>query len=246
MTIGALSGFEYVGILAGESRDPVRTIGRSVMLSAPVIALMFILGTSTVLAYVGSQPIDLIGPIPQTLRLAFGAKSWVAPLSIFMLTVRTVAAGSLLFTGLSRLPLTAGWDHLAPQWFTRLHPRWGTPVNSIMVVGGLIALLMALSMLGVHEQEAYQVLSNASTVHYGVAYVLIFAIPIFGQRSLRARLPRWLPPVAAAGLAASIIAILIAVHPIVEVASRWAYGLKIGGTVLLTNAAGIWIYRRSI
>jgi len=246
MTIGALSGFEYVGILAGESRDPVRTIGRSVMLSAPVIVLMFILGTSSVLAFVGDRPIDLIGPIPQTLRLALGANSWAAPLSIFMLATRTVAAGSLLFTGLTRLPMTAGWDHLAPQWFTKLHPRWGTPVNSIFLVGVVIALLMVLSMFGVHEQEAYQVLANASTVHYGVAYVILFALPLLGRRALRQRLPRRLAPVAAAGLLASLIAVLIAVYPIVDVVSRSAYALKIGGTVLLTNIAGVWIYRRSV
>ena len=246
MTIGALSGFEYVGILAGESRDPVRTIGRSVVISAPVIVLMFILGTSSVLAFVGDRPIDLIGPIPQTLRLALGANSWAAPLSIFMLATRTVAAGSLLFTGLTRLPMTAGWDHLAPQWFTKLHPRWGTPVNSIFLVGVVIALLMVLSMFGVHEQEAYQVLANASTVHYGVAYVILFALPLLGRRALRQRLPRRLAPVAAAGLLASLIAVLIAVYPIVDVVSRSAYALKIGGTVLLTNIAGVWIYRRSV
>jgi len=245
MTIGALSGFEYVGILAGESRDPVRTIGRSVIISAPIIILMFILGTSSVLAFVGDKPIDLIGPIPQTLRLALGPNSWAAPLSIFMIATRTVAAGSLLITGLTRLPMTAGWDHLAPQWFTKLHPRWGTPVNSILVVGVVIACLMALSMLGVHEQEAYQVLANASTAHYGVAYVLLFALPLFGQRALRERLPRGLGFVAAAGLMASFIAVLIAVYPIVDVVSRSAYALKIGGTVLLTNAAAVWIYRRS-
>jgi amino acid transporter len=245
MTIGALSGFEYVGILAGESRDPVRTIGRSVIISAPIIILMFILGTSSVLAFVGDKPIDLIGPIPQTLRLALGPDSWAAPLSIFMIATRTVAAGSLLITGLTRLPMTAGWDHLAPQWFTKLHPRWGTPVNSILVVGVVIAGLMALSMLGVHEQEAYQVLANASTAHYGVAYVLLFALPLFGRRALRQRLPRWLGPVAAAGLMASFIAVLIAVYPIVDVVSRSAYALKIGGTVLLTNVAAVWIYRNS-
>lgn len=245
MTIGGLSGFEYVGILAGESRDPVRTIGRSVLISAPIIILMFVLGTSSVLAFVGDKPIDLIGPIPQTLRLALGPNSWAAPLSIFMIAARTVAAGSLLITGLTRLPMTAGWDHLAPQWFTKLHPRWGTPVNSILVVGMVIGLLMALSMLGVHEQEAYQVLSNASTVHYGVAYVLLFAVPLFGRRKLRKRLPGWLTPVAAAGLMASLIAVLIAVYPIVDVVSRAAYAMKIGGTVLLTNAAAVWVYRRS-
>ena len=30
MALGALSGFEYVAILAGECRNPARTIGRSV------------------------------------------------------------------------------------------------------------------------------------------------------------------------------------------------------------------------
>ena len=35
--------------MAGESRRAERTIGQSVMFSAPVIAAMFILGTSTVL-----------------------------------------------------------------------------------------------------------------------------------------------------------------------------------------------------
>ena len=47
MTVGALSGFEYVAILAGECRGAARTIGQSVAISAPVIAVMFILGTST-------------------------------------------------------------------------------------------------------------------------------------------------------------------------------------------------------
>ena len=73
MTVGALSGFEYVAIMAGECRSAARTIGQSVMFSAPVICLMFILGTSSVLAFIGNQPINVIGPIPQTFRLAFGS-----------------------------------------------------------------------------------------------------------------------------------------------------------------------------
>ncbi len=64
MTTGALSGFEYVAILAGECRSAARTVGQSVAISAPAIALMFILGTSAVLAFAGAGPIDLIGPIP--------------------------------------------------------------------------------------------------------------------------------------------------------------------------------------
>src|SRR5947208_13411155 len=48
LAVGALSGFEYVAILAGETRAPARDIGRSVLIASPVIALAFILGTSSV------------------------------------------------------------------------------------------------------------------------------------------------------------------------------------------------------
>ena len=54
-----------------EARAPARNIGRSVIIAAPIIALMFVLGTSSVLAFVGNAGIDLIGPIPQTLQLGF-------------------------------------------------------------------------------------------------------------------------------------------------------------------------------
>src|SRR5437899_12845251 len=66
LSVGALSGFEYVAILAGETRSPARDIGRSVIIASPVIALMFILVTSSVLAFIGNNPIDLIGPVPRT------------------------------------------------------------------------------------------------------------------------------------------------------------------------------------
>ncbi len=71
LAVGALSGFEYIAILAGECRAPARNISRSVMISAPIIALMFILGTASVLAFVHPDQVDLIGPIPQVLSLAF-------------------------------------------------------------------------------------------------------------------------------------------------------------------------------
>jgi glutamate:GABA antiporter len=245
MTVGALSGFEYVAILAGECRDPERTIGRSVMLSAPVISLMFILGTSSVLAFVGNRHIDLIGPIPQTFRLAFGTAGVagaIAPLAIVLLAARSIASASLLFTGLSRLPMTAGWDHLLPRWFTRLHPRRLTPVNSILFVAFLVMAFILLSMLGVREQEANQLLVNASNVHYAIAYAALFALPLLGSSALRRSLPGWLKVVATAGLASSLIAMFIAVYPIIDVVSRRAYATKIGVTVIVSNLIGVLIY----
>jgi amino acid transporter len=246
ITVGGLSGFEYVAILAGECRSASRTIGQSVVISAPIIALMFILGTSSVLTFVGHQPINVIGPIPQTLRAAAG-NSGVAgsavPFAIALLLARAIAAASLLLTGLTRLPMTAGWDHLAPGWFARLHPKWRTPVNSILFVTAVVMAVILLSMLGVREQEASQLLTNASIVHYAIAYVALFALPVFGGRQLRSALPGWLKVVALAGMGASAVALLMAVYPVVDVVSRASYAAKISGVVVLTNIAGVALYR---
>jgi len=243
MAVGALSGFEYVAILAGECRSPARTIGRSVIISAPIIALMFILGTSSVLTFAGTQPINVIGPIPQTMRLALGARGWVAPVAILLLMTRAVAGASLIFTGLTRLPMTAGWDQVVPRWFARLDPRWQTPVNSILFVSALVMSLIFLSMLGVGEQEASQLLAAASIAHYAIAYIAMFALPLAGRPALRSALPNWVKLAALGGLISSVIALAITVYPIVDVASRGAYAAKIGLVVLGSNLAGVMLYR---
>jgi amino acid transporter len=245
ITVGGLSGFEYVAILAGECRNPARNIGRSVAISAPVIALMFILGTSSVITLVGNRPINLIGPIPQTIRAALGDTGFAssfASMVILLLLVRAVSAASLIFTGLTRLPVTAGWDHILPDWFTRLDPRRKTPVNSILFVTGLAIVLIFFSMLGVREQEAMQLLNTASSAHYGIAYIALFAIPLFGSARLRQRLPRWLPIPALAGLISSGIGVMIAVYPIVDVVSNLEYAGKIVGVVLVSNIVGVLVY----
>src|SRR5438094_939087 len=135
---------ELAGILAGEAHSPARNIGRSVLIASPVIALMFILGTSSVLALIGNNPIDLIGPVPQTLRLglqSFSAAATIASVGILLMTVRTISSVSIHFTGSSRLPMVAGWDDLLPTWFSRLHARYKTPINSITFVGAVTLVI---------------------------------------------------------------------------------------------------------
>jgi amino acid transporter len=246
MTVGALSGFEYVAILAGECRGAARTIGQSVAISAPVIAVMFILGTSTVLTFIGGQPINVIGPIPQTFRAAFGttgAAGFAAQFGIFLLLARAVAGASLIFTGLTRLPMATGWDNLVPRWFARLDERRRTPVNSIYFVAALVMGLILLSLLGVREQEASQLLTLASIVHYAIAYVALFALPLFGRAALRRQLPGWLKVAAGAGMVSSLVALLISVYPVVDVVSRLAFAGKICAVVVVSNMAGVLIYR---
>jgi len=246
MLVGALSGLEYTAIFAGESRQPERNIARSVWIASPVICAMFILGTSSVLTF--SQPgstIDLIAPIPQTLRIALGNSgigNVVVMAAILLLELRLLGAASYLFSGVTRLPMTVGWDDLLPEWFTRLHPRRKTPVNSILFTFVLMMALLVMAGAGVHAQEAYQVLSNASLTHYELMYMAMFAIPLVGATWLRRSLPSWLKCVSLAGFCASLFSLLISIYPFVDVVNRFEYGVKIAGTVLFSNAVAVTFY----
>ena len=150
MLVGALSGLEYIAIFAGESRQPERNITRSVWIASPIICAMFILGTGSVVAFARPGQIDLIAPIPQTLRIALGNSgvgNVIAIAAILLVQLRLLGAASYLFTGVTRLPMTVGWDDLLPRWFTRLHPRWKTPVSSILCTSGLMLLLVVLGIV---------------------------------------------------------------------------------------------------
>ena len=245
LAIGALSGFEYVAILAGETRSPARDIARSVLIASPVIALAFILGTSSVLAFVGDRPIDLIGPVPQTLRLglqSFPIAGAIASIGIVLMTVRTIASTSVHVTGSSRLPMVAGWDQLLPSWFSRLHPRYRTPVNSIIFVGAVTLVIAIASQIGAGIQEAFQLVDNAANVFYGIVYFTMFAIPIFGAGAIRSGAPIWLRIAAICGAAVSLAAIFFTIYPIIDVPSPLNFALKIIAVTVIANAIGVGIY----
>ncbi len=253
MCVGAFAGFEYMAILAGETHSPASAVKKSVYYAAPVIALFFILGTSTVVAYVPRDQIDLIGPLPQVLRAGFGPfgiATTMVTIAIVMTLVMRVSQISVAFTAVTRLPMVAGWDRLLPAWFSRLHPKHRTPVNSILIVALFSFAMSAISLIGVGQAEAFQLMFNASGIFYGITYIVLFAIPLFGLRGVTPRPPLWLKLASVSCLLITALYIVLSVFPIVQVASVRGFALKIVGMVVVMNLVGIGILvaarRRSI
>jgi hypothetical protein len=63
---------------------------------------MFILGTSSVLAIVPQDQIDLVSPIPQTLTMGFaglGFVRFIVPILILLLLSRQIGNVALIFAG---------------------------------------------------------------------------------------------------------------------------------------------------
>ena len=241
---GALGGFEYIAILAGETKAPARSVGRSVLYASPIIALMFVLGTSTVVAYVPTADIDLIGPMPQVLRIGFGPFGIAGPLvtiAILMTLASRVAQASVSFTAVTRLPMVAGWDRMLPAWFSKLHHRYKTPVNSIVLVAASSFGISLLSLVGVGQAEAFQLMFNASGMFYALTYVVMFAIPLIGLRGVMPRPPLWLRVASLSGLLMTMLYIALSVFPIIKVDSVAIFALKITSVIVVANLVGVGI-----
>ena len=77
MALGGLSGFDGSAVFSEECRKPENDVGRSVLIAAPLIALMYILGTSTVLAYIAPGNVDLAAPVGQVMQAGFGVTGFL-------------------------------------------------------------------------------------------------------------------------------------------------------------------------
>jgi amino acid transporter len=251
IAFNALTGLEQVAVFAGETRDAGRTILRSAWIAAPVIALIYILMTGSMLAYIPAAQVDLTGPVPQLLAAAFGGGvagsgvDWGLMLgraTILALGVALVAQYTVIVAETSRLPMVTGWDGMIPAWFTRLDPRWRTPTRSIAVIVVVAIGMGVLATYGTGAQEAFQLISSVGNIFYGIYYLMMFAIPLVVGTRFGMRAENWLKIGAVSGLAVTLLAMGLNLLPIVNVANKLVFGAKVAVTSTLLNLVGMAIY----
>jgi amino acid transporter len=192
----AFVGFEAATIPAGETRDPQRNIPRALLLTVTAVTLLYVL---VQLAYSASGIGESDAP------LAALASQSLGPVGVMILGVTaivSVLANQLsAVTSISRITSSFAHEGLLPRWFGEISPRFATPVNSILTVGG-IGLGLALS-------GTFITLAVISTVARLFAYLAcIAAVPRLDAMEGKVRLVRGilLP------LAAAILVLLAASH----------------------------------
>src|SRR5205807_9496410 len=148
---------------------------------------------------------------------------------------RQIAVMSIYFAGNTRLPMVAGWDNLLPACLPRLHKRYRTPVNSILVVAVVTLAFSLVSLIRVSEQEAFQLQDKAAGVFYALIYMVLFAIPMVAMKRFGAMAPWWLKVASASGFLMSVIYAFFTVFPIIDVQSRALFAVKIIDVVFIVN-----------
>jgi len=144
------------------------------------------------------------------------------------------------------MPMVAGWDRLLPAWFTKIHPRFRTPVHSIVFVGVVSLAFGLVGIIGVGEQEAFQLLDNAAGILYGLTYLALFAIPMLARGGAGTILPRAsnaLKAAALVGFLTTVLYVVLSVFPIIDVPSWRSFAMKISAVVIALNVLWIIVYR---
>ena len=164
------------------------------------------------------------------------------PIAILLLLTNYLSSFSLNFAANTRLPMCAGWDHLLPKWFTRLHPKYRTPINSILFLGGVTFVASTAVLIGVGDQEAFELLQIWGFTFYAIAYLALFAIPMFPLKNRSLRGPFWMRLLALCGLLLTLLFVVFSVFPIIPVASQSAYTVKTIAVLVVANATGLLLY----
>jgi hypothetical protein len=98
-------------------------------------------------------------------------------------------------------------------------------------------------LVGVKEQEAFQLQDNAATTFYSLIYIVLFAIPLVAIKRFGVKAPLWLKVAAVSGFAVSVLGGVFSLIPITHVDSPWMFAVKIIVVVIAANAVGVALYK---
>jgi glutamate:GABA antiporter len=254
----AFAGLELSSSLGGEVREPRRTLPRAVLISAPLIAVVYILGTGAVLWLVPRGDLNVVSGFLQA--TANGARQispslwWLAPLAAAAYSVGNIGGVGAWLTGPARVAFSIGLDRYFPPAFGRVHPRWKTPYVAILVQATLATLFLLVSVLGkgTTVERAYLIILDTQLLIYFIPYIYLFVSFLIHRRTPAppetVRVPggpavAWL--VGASGLLVALFAMVVAMVPPDGDANVLLFEAKVVGGALAFILFGGVVYWRA-
>lgn len=251
----AFDGFELAPVLAGEIKEPRKTMPRAIVLSGIAIAAIYILGTAGLLITLPAGKIDIIAGIPQALS-AVGQRVGLpqfGAVGAALLAISQLGGLSAWVMGTARLPFVVGVDRYFPKALAKLHPKYQTPHIALLSQATIVTLILwaALSNSTIHE--TYLILVDMTVVLTFVPLLYIFAaLPILRRRAAGddagvvlvpgGMFGCWLASIL--GFCTTLLAIGFAMVPPENTANPVLFFLKVGGGCLLLIGIGLAFYMR--
>ena len=249
--IFAFGGCETASFLAGEIKNPRRTIPRALLIAGFTIAFCYILGTFCVLLALPSAEATNLDGLVQAIertseRLGLhGVTSTAAAL----IAISNIGAAAAFLAAAARLPFVAGIDGFLPAVFERVHPRWHTPYASVLAQGLIGIAFVFLGQAGTSVKGAYDVLVSIGVITYLVPYLFVFAALVRVQGEPTGAdvilVPGGKPAaisIAIVGFCTTMFAILLSLIPSPEEPHKILVTVKVLGAASVLIGLGMVVY----
>jgi amino acid transporter len=252
----AFAGLELSSTMGEETANPKRDLPRSIVISAPLIAMVYILGTLSVLWLVPSGDLNIVSGFLQAIRGESASISpalvWLAPLAAVLYTVSNVATVGAWLSGPARVAFVIGLDRYFPPAFGKVHPKFRTPYVAILVQAVLATVFLLISQLGKGStvEQAYLILLDTQLLVYFIPYIYLFLCLLRQTRG--STTPGQLPGgrvgatmAGVSGMAITLFAMVVASIPPGDAPNRFLFGVKVIGGAAAFVVLGAGIYWRA-
>ncbi len=176
----AFAGLELCAVMGGEVKEPRRTLPRSIFLSAPLIAFIYIAGTASVLWLVPTGQVNIVSGFLQALHtgaqdIGFGA-AWIPAAMAALYVLGNIGGVGAWLCGPARVAFVIGLDRYFPPAFGRVHPRWKTPYVAILTQAVFATLFLFVSVLGkgTTVERAYLIILDTMLLVYFIPYLYLY------------------------------------------------------------------------
>jgi len=255
----AYAGLELSATMGGEVRDARRALPRSIFISAPLIAFIYILGTGSVLWTVPHEQINVVSGFLQTIEMGIGQISanlwWVAPVCAALYFLGSIGGVGAWLVGPARVALGIGLDRYFPPAFGKIHPRWKTPYVAILAQAALATIFLLIMQIGKETKvgQVYLILLSAQLIIYYVTYIYLFIVFLIHRRREGVGPGVMAAPggtagayaIVISGVLVTIFAMVLALVPPPGTGDWLEYEAKVIGGVVFLILLGVVIYWRA-
>jgi APA family basic amino acid/polyamine antiporter len=139
----AWDGFMRMAIMAGEMKEPRRTIPLSIAGGIAIAAVVFFAVAAVTLGVLGAQEVGKDDvPLFRAAVQAVGAwGGWVVLAAAWLAAINELVSDLL---SVSRVGLAMGAAQELPKWLGELHPRFGVPRHAVLALG-LVTFVLVLA-----------------------------------------------------------------------------------------------------
>lgn len=247
----AFGGVESASTMGEEIVDAKRTVPRSILTAAVIIAVFYIVGTWCLLLALPKDQLSGLQGVMQAMQ-AMATKaglSWVVPIAAVLTALSALGGTGAWFAATARLPFVAGLDNYLPAAFGRLHPRWKTPYVALLVQAAFAFVFVFIGQAGTSVRGAYDALVSMSVISYFIPFLFMFAAMAKLQRETAApdvlRVPGGSAVarlLAGIGFCVTLAAIVLACVPADDDPNKGLAVIKIVGGSAALVAAGALVY----